>query len=316
MAEENFTRIRNSVADGRRSTITPAGSPWRVDKMLVNHRRASITAKTDASSVSQRPCFLCASNRPPNQSSMPFGSAYEILINPFPLAEIHFTIPSVRHEPQILDPDGQRIMDMAHLAEDMAGLCVFFNGATCGASAPDHFHFQAVSPDAVPNIKNDDLTGAELLTFDHAAIYAADDTVVPYPVFIIQSTSGESLRQAFRRLWAALCLTATDQTDPPVNIALLHDPDNGITRTVIIPRRCHRPECYFYETDKMLISPATIEMLGTIVCSRPDDFDRLDMETAVNILREVAISPDDFKEIIRQLTHVTATDHVQEQMNL
>lgn len=301
MADENFTRINNSVNDGRRSTLTPAGSSWRIDKMLVNHRRASITAKTDAASISDRPCFLCASNRPQHQSAIPFMNEYEILVNPFPLAEKHFTVPSTHHEPQTLDADGKRITDMSRLAEKMEGLCVFYNGATCGASAPDHFHFQAVSVDAVPNITDNTILGPLVISVDNAVIHAADDTTVPYPFFIIESSDSDSIRQAFCRLWGVLGHIYPDKNDPAVNIAMFYNRAEKLLRTIVIPRRCHRPECYFAQTGNMLISPATIEMLGTVVCSRQEDFDRLDLKTATDILKEVCIAPDIFEKAVEMM---------------
>ncbi len=317
MAAENFTRINDSVPSGNRLTISSPDSPWRIDKMAVNHRRASITARTDTASIAARPCFLCEANRPACQSAIRWGNDYEILVNPYPLATQHFTIASVRHENQCIAPGLDRILDMAGIARELTGMCVFYNGARCGASAPDHFHFQAVSADAVPNMTSDCIKGDEIIRTEQAVLYSSDNAVIPYPFFIIESANDAGLQSLFSRLWLALASVSGDSstrpadsastyTEPPVNIAMMHDAERGITRTLVIPRSRHRPQCYSSDMGRMLISPATIEMLGTIVCSRREDFDRLDLATALSILKEVSLSIDEANLIISRLRNIRA----------
>ena len=303
MAADNFARIRNSFIDGHRLTLSGDGSLWRIDKMFVNHRRASVTAKTDPSSISSRPCFLCRDNRPNLQSSIGFLGRYEILVNPYPLADRHFTIASTRHEEQCIDADFSRILDMAQLACEMSGMCIFYNGARCGASAPDHFHFQAVSTEAVPNILSKDLLGDKIKYSDHASLYKNNEKTAPYPFFIIESTGNSELRSVFRLLWAELKAINTDLAEPDVNLAMIHDTERDVTRTIVIPRSKHRPDCYYSEKDRLLISPATVEMLGTIICSRREDFDRLTLQSAYGILKEVGISDTQFNLVVSRLAN-------------
>lgn len=302
MAADNFVRISNSLTDGQRLTLSGNGSPWRIDKMVVNHRRASVTAKTDPSSISSRPCFLCRDNRPPQQSAISFLDRYEILVNPYPLARRHFTIASIRHEEQCIDPGFNRIIDMAQLACEMSGMCIFYNGARCGASAPDHFHFQAVSTETIPNILSAKLLCKEIIHSNSASLYKSDEKATPFPFFIIESTDNSALVSAFRSLWNALKSINPDLPEPDVNIAMTHDAENNTIRTLVIPRGKHRPACYYSEHDKLLVSPATVEMLGTIICPRREDFDRLTLSSAYSILKEVGISDTQFNLVISLLT--------------
>lgn len=111
-------------------------------------RAVSTNARVDTASISARPCFLCASNRPSPQLSLDVMSGkYHLLVNPFPIMPVHFTIPAVEHTPQLIEG---RLDDMRELAGMLPGMAVFYNGALAGASAPDHFHYQAVPQDCLP----------------------------------------------------------------------------------------------------------------------------------------------------------------------
>lgn len=297
LAAENFARIRQSAAEGHYIELGAAPSGWKLSKLFANHRRASITARTDAKSIAARPCFLCKANRPAEQTSE-LWRGYEVLLNPFPLSERHLTIASLRHEPQAITP--ARIADMAALARDLEGMCVFYNGPRCGASAPDHFHFQAIGPDRCRNILHLSLPAEPVCRRDGAMLYAATDAA-PYPLFIIESTADSALSSLFATLSEALSGSIPGETEPMMNIVMLLLPDGRTLRTVIIPRGKHRPACYTAAESPMLVSPATVEMLGTIVCSRKEDFDRIDSRTASEILSEVGLPLSTFNLIVNRL---------------
>lgn len=303
MADENFKRIRDSLTDGNRTVISDGDSAWQTVKLFVNHRRASITAKTDAASIAARRCFLCSTNRPGFQSSKRWRD-YEILINPYPLASTHLTIPSISHCPQSIEG---RIPDMAELAVELEGMCVFYNGPRCGASAPDHLHFQAVSREAVTNFFNNVLPKEEIV---NPSAHATDDgeaklyscTASPFPFFIIEAQDAVKLETMIMKIVSALkAIRPESGEEPMMNIAMRYDSTSRLITTFVIPRAKHRPECYGQEDGQMLVSPATIEMLGTIVCSRRDDFDRLNLTEANRILSEVGLNKDDFSKVIGKL---------------
>ncbi|MCF0185380.1 MAG: DUF4922 domain-containing protein, partial [Bacteroidaceae bacterium] len=103
-------------------------------------RKRSTLANLGSAAIGRRKCFLCEQNRPKEQKLVEWGE-YSILVNPYPVCKVHYTIPLNEHLPQRLSG---RAVDMVRLAKALPDCVVFFNGAKCGASAPDHFHFQAV----------------------------------------------------------------------------------------------------------------------------------------------------------------------------
>ncbi len=293
LAAINFNALeKNQAVPINENEADHLSCRWKIHKRLANHRRASITAKTDPQSISERPCFLCAENRPSEQGSMRQGD-YDILVNPYPLARRHFTIASIRHEPQRLSG---HIREMATLCVEAKDLCLFYNGPHCGASAPDHLHFQAVSLEIAENILSIDHDSVNLLsitkTEESANIYRSAPGIYPFPFFIIDTNDIASLEHSIETVMNAL---PESSPEPMVNVAIVNL-DNGSIRTFIAPRRRHRPACY--EKGDLLVSPASIEMLGTIVCSRQEDFDRIDERTAYRILSEVALSDDEFNRTV------------------
>ena len=174
LAAENFRNIENASAQAVNLTD---GEPWRIRKLLVSHRRASITAKTDPHSIAARPCFLCEANRPPEQSAIT-GHGFQTLVNPYPLARRHYTIASARHEPQRISG---HLQEMARLTHEFRDLCVFYNGPLCGASAPDHLHFQAISTEVAAGLTDPRLHWRRLTRQTAASCCAASATRSPIP---------------------------------------------------------------------------------------------------------------------------------------
>lgn len=201
-------------------------------KIQFNPARAvSTAAKVDAASIAARPCFLCAKHRPEEQIALEWEDL-EILVNPFPIFPGHLTIAAKEHIPQTLLG---RAEQMRRLSRTLPGYTVFFNGAKSGASAPDHFHFQAVP--------------REYMSPTHLAY-----TYTLEPADF-----------------------SPEEIDPMVNMICT---DGVIT---VIPRRRHRPECY----GELLVSPASIDLCGTLITVRRSDFDSLDKKRVEAIIREV-----------------------------
>ena len=133
-------------------------------------RIISTAAKTDAKTLSERPCFLCEKNRPPQQVGVDIADGWELLLNPYPIFPTHFTIVSKQHRPQEGFP-----IDMVTMAEKLPGHTVFFNGKRAGASCPDHLHCQAVKTHELPlmlliekshNLKSGRVATAKTLKLD------------------------------------------------------------------------------------------------------------------------------------------------------
>ena len=223
--------------------------------VLLNPARAvSTQARVDAAAIASRPCFLCAANRPPQQDVLPWRE-YEILVNPFPIFSRHFTVASRTHVPQII---GDRIADMAQLALE-TGYTVFYNGARCGASAPDHMHFQAVPVVALSAVRKFPFRVARLR-------YAGDEA---------------RLRGEFA---AAMAVFPVADGEDEARVNILATPvDDGCVEIVIIPRRAHRPACY----DRVMVSPASVDLGGMIVATRAGDFAAVDGGRLRSILEDV-----------------------------
>ena len=111
-------------------------------------RIVSTSANVDDKSVRERKCFLCLENLPEEQKGVLYRDEFLILCNPAPIFPRHFTISTVRHTPQEI---GKFIGTLLSLAKELSPeFTVFYNGPRCGASAPDHMHFQASPSWSIP----------------------------------------------------------------------------------------------------------------------------------------------------------------------
>ncbi len=238
-------------------------------------RIRSSAAKTDAASIAQRPCFLCKENRPPEQKSIDWNGQYEILENPFPIFPQHLTIPTYEHTPQQLQG---RYADMLKLAVEMPEFTLFYNGPHCGASAPDHMHFQAGSRHFMPIEQQwQERIGEHLAVEGKARLHImAND---PRNTLVLIADEAKDAVTLFERILKAL-------SKPMVNVLCYYE--NNQWFTFIFPRTKHRPSCYFAEgSEQMIISPASVDLGGVFITVRQEDFERIDNKCLENILREV-----------------------------
>lgn len=261
-------------------------------------RIVSTGADIGRQAIEERPCFLCGKNRPAEQMSKDLDPRFELLLNPFPILPRHFTIPSRRHQPQsIVGNYGE----MYRILERHPGLTVFYNGPRCGASAPDHLHFQAGTGMLLPlqaewQRLSRTLSPAIVLN-DGEGIWTIDGYAVP--ALLVRSSSQETGERLFRELYKAMP-PAEDGTEPMMNIVGWRSGDDFLM--VVLPRSKHRPECYGAgKGGQMMISPGALDMAGLIITPREEDFGRITPAMAEGILREVAISDDGFKTMVEAL---------------
>lgn len=256
-------------------------------------RIVSSGAKVDAAAIKARPCFLCAKNRPAEQFGIEMDDTYTALINPFPIFPLHLTIPDNGHVLQFI---GGRIKDMMEIAEGLHGFTVFYNGPRCGASAPDHMHFQAGNSDFLTIY--DAVAASHLSTVataGSARLSIADD--LPMGVIVIDSDSNTSGAELFDRLLAILPVPEGD-IEPMMNV-LCRASFGSHTRTLVIPRRRHRPSFYGTEgSDCWLISPASVDLGGVFITPRREDFDRIDADTIGRVLGEVCLTVDETRALL------------------
>ncbi len=262
-------------------------------------RAVSASAKVDAASIAARPCFLCAANRPDGQLAENALGALELLVNPYPILPMHFTLPAKQHIPQQLEP---MFADMLHLAGRWQGMALFYNGAKCGASAPDHTHLQAVRCADVPLLRR--MLSGEL--FCDAPVCSVEDacicTVVDYvvPLFVIKARKVSCAVEMFARLLAAMP-RIDGECEPRMNVLSYCSPVDGYV-TVVVPRSEHRPACYYAgDASHRLVSPGALDMAGLVVTPRECDFECIVADEAVAMLREVAISPKAADVVIEKL---------------
>ena len=261
-------------------------------------RIVSTGAKIDKKTLGERPCFLCDKNRPKEQMSKQIDEKFHLLVNPFPILPVHFTIPARKHQPQLIYKNYGEMHRFISLHSD---LMVFYNGPKCGASAPDHLHFQAGTNGILPLQTNWQRLSRNLTDIislnDEEKISVVRDFIVP--AFVIISKSAESDEALFRRLYKAMPQRG-DETEPMMNIISWRKGEEFIS--VVIPREKHRPEAYFAEGDaQFVVSPGALDMSGLIITPREEDFRKLTEEKALSLLQECGVSEEKMKAIIAKL---------------
>ena len=261
-------------------------------------RLVSTGAKIDKATLAKRPCFLCEKNRPVEQIVLPFGEGFDILVNPFPILPVHFTIPSRHHQLQAI---AENYVQIHRLLRAYPQLMVFYNGPKCGASAPDHLHFQAGTSGILPLQRDWQRlyeTSLPLLKLNDAeGIYEIKDYVCP-ALAIVSHTEKHDV-ELFSRLYEALPLKE-DETEPMMNIVAWRNGDAFIS--VVFPREKHRPDCYSAEGEaQCLVSPGSLDMAGLMILPRQSDFEGMTAERAKAILREVSLSDEAMKDVVKRI---------------
>ena len=225
-------------------------------------RIASASAKIDKKSIEERACFLCSENRPDIQKGIPFLDKYIILCNPFPILQNHLTIPLYSHVPQLI---GKKVDDMLTLTELLPDYIVFYNGPKCGASAPDHFHFQA-------GLKTDVLLSGE------------NDL---RSCLRIEGETKEDTEKLFYDVYNYLKVRQPNEDEPMMNIISFMENSKYIIH--VFPRKLHRPWQYSSTgQDQILISPGALDMAGLFITPRKEDFDKITKEEIEDIYAQVS----------------------------
>lgn len=260
-------------------------------------RIVSSAAKVDAGSIKARPCFLCEENRPPEQRGLPFGSDYIILVNPFPIFRRHLTIVYRKHTPQSIEGN---FASMLSMAEALPGWIIFYNGPQCGASAPDHLHFQAGNRGFLPVEKD---TGNPRLCSTVASSEGVELRLwssYGRGMLTLTGSDSEALDTAFTRFYRRFAATQTERPEPMLNILAYRSGERWTLH--IIPRKLHRPSCYFAgEAGRILLSPASVDMGGVFITPREEDYNKLTAADINSILEEVCLSDGEIKSLTEGL---------------
>ena len=265
----------------------------------------SSAAKTDKVSITKRLCFLCKAHRPGEQLSIDFRNKYEILINPFPIFERHLTIVAYEHVPQHF---AGRLADMLALAEALPDFTIFYNGPGCGASAPDHFHFQAANKGIMPvDLELDELLNskADLLSNKPLTqIYAVNESYLRN-LIVFQSSCQTELIPLVEKVLQRLPQSETDD-EPMMNI--LANVENGNYRLLLFPRDQQRPYQYFRKgPEQILMSPASVEMGGLAILPRREDFLNISKEDLIDIYSQVSMNNKAFEDLKTKIKKIDET---------
>jgi hypothetical protein len=260
-------------------------------------RITSTSAKVDPKSIKERKCFLCIDNLPPDQKGILYKKEYILLCNPFPIFPEHFTIPSIEHKPQsILNS----FPDFLSVSKDMSEkYLVFYNGPKCGASAPDHFHFQAGTKGFLPLVKD-----YKMYKKRFAHILHSDNSIELSHIedglrklFIIEGSTPEDIHKEFNKFFTKLNTISAGEEEPMMNIITTYE--EGIWRVIIILREKHRPSRFFEEGDNnIMISPAAVDLGGVIITPLEKDFDKITKDDLVEIFNEVILNDEKFEKLI------------------
>ena len=258
-------------------------------KLFFNPARVrSVMADVSPEALQQRACFLCPDGVEEHQLThnwdSPTGHTYYIRVNPFPIFSPHFTVSSSVHERQELLP---HLESMLHLAKELPEMSIFYNGPMCGASAPDHMHFQAVPRHSMPIEDHFDTNYANAVLVresDLQSHLAALEKVLSMASIPENASQTGSLTAGASR---------TEEWEPRWNIVSWYEPASSPKfNTIVFFRRESRPQCFFApEPERILFSPATVEMAGIGIVANRDSFDRLTPARLRNIIREVADTP-------------------------
>ena len=259
-------------------------------------RVVSSGAKVDAKSVKARKCFLCQANLPLEQDRLPFGNHYLILCNPYPIFPEHFTIPTREHTPQSII---ERMNDFLQLTQSLAPFTVFYNGPRCGASAPDHAHFQAVTREVMPldkEVSEYVLTASPYKESEEASLYLL--TGYLRNGFILKGSTQESLHNLFNEVYEALPVP-NGETEPMMNLFGSYIEKEWIL--TLIPRKRHRPWQYEAEgDDHILSSPGAADIGGLFITPLEKDFKKINPDLLLDIYQQVCLSDEEIMTLVKE----------------
>ncbi|MCR5316322.1 MAG: DUF4922 domain-containing protein [Bacteroidaceae bacterium] len=222
-------------------------------------RIVSTGAKIDKDTIRHRACFLCDINRPSVQHGLALNDRFQLLVNPFPILKQHFTIVLRKHSPQQIEP---YYSDMLDFADRLDRMFIFYNGPFCGASAPDHMHFQAGPKEQLPNA---------CLTKNYE----------------LRAKNMDEMMILFRNVYDSFPVII-GELEPRINVLTWKENDEWVS--IVIPRTKHRPSCYEAEgEEKMLVSPGALDMSGLMIIPRAEDFNRLNSELVESIIKECGV---------------------------
>ena len=260
-------------------------------------RIRSSAAKVDSKSIGERPCFLCSKNRPHEQRGVNYENRLTILVNPFPIFSRHLTVPADLHTDQRIKSNFDTMLS---LAEAMPLYAVFYNGPQCGASAPDHLHFQAGNHGFMP-IEDDFRKGR------HATLLASGQGIEIWiwkdylrGIITLKGNNRKSLVRVFENFFNRFSKIQLDRPEPMLNIITGYSTKEWIIH--LIPRKQHRPSHFFATgSDHLMVSPAAVDLGGVIITPREEDFKRITQNDIENIFQQVCFEENELTGLLNEI---------------
>lgn len=272
---------------------------FNVEVQFNSERIKSSNADVSPEAIKERKCFLCRDNLPAEQNGLA-TNGFIILCNPYPIFPEHFTIASKDHTPQQIENSFPELLDFSHKLGKYYTL--FYNGPRCGASAPDHLHFQAATKNFMPlerqfdHIVNKHTTA--VFSNGNIEIHLIEDSLRSFISF--ESRDKHELISTFVVLLDALKKAYPIEDEPMMNITVAYE--RGIWRVFIFPREAHRPKQFFATGEnQLLVSPAAVDLCGLIITPRKEDFEKISSNDITDIFRQITITKEYFEFLRKKL---------------
>ncbi|HEY6950959.1 MAG TPA: GNAT family N-acetyltransferase, partial [Bacteroidota bacterium] len=257
-------------------------------------RIVSTGARLDEATLKARKCFLCVHNLPEEQRGILYHDNFLILCNPAPIFEKHLTIAHIDHCKQAIEPFAGTMLE---LARDLGpSFTLFYNGPKCGASAPDHAHFQACPSNvlSIEQLVSREATKGLRMREKEISVWSLGNC--GRTIILVRSTSRTEVEKSLRGLLAAMRTVGGSPEEPMVNILCTFE--NQSWEMIIFPRRKHRPDVYFKEgSERILISPAAVDLAGFVVTPVEKDFVSVEARLVEQIYSEVCLDSSSIDRI-------------------
>jgi len=270
---------------------------FKINTQFNSGRIFSTSAKVDADTIKNRSCFLCEKNLPEEQKGIKLLENYLLLCNPYPVFPEHFTIVTANHKPQEISSSFSDFIMLSKLLSD--NYTIIYNGPQCGASAPDHLHFQAGTKYFMPiendfnSIKNE--FGDTVLDNEQLTLTVVDDGLRRF--ISLESNDDRILQKAFNNFYDIYNELNNNNGEPMMNLICNYEEEFG-WRVIIFLRSKHRPSYYYLEGEnQIMLSPAAIDLGGVCIVPLEKDFYKIDKDLLQSIFNEVTLTVNDFETL-------------------
>ena len=267
---------------------------FNIDVQFNPGRIKSTTADVSKSAIDNRECFLCLENIPQEQKGINYKDEYLILCNPYPIFFEHFTIVFRKHFPQRISESFHTFLKLSKRLGKYYS--VLYNGPQCGASAPDHLHFQAVNKNSLKILNQMNFLIEEyaekIIDQRKKVVFGINDWL--RKIILIKSKDERFITNVFETLYSSFQKSTNLQSEPMINMISSFDEKDG-WQIYIFPRKAHRPKCFYEKGEKkLMISPAVIDFSGTLILPREKDFEKINKNDIRNIFNDVVVGKELF----------------------